>query len=289
VTAISPTPQGARPIFFDIENGCDSHAHIVGPASEFPLNPDRSENPPPGSFDFWLDQYRHHLSQLGLTRGVLVQSILYGLDNSIISEALRRLGTESFRGVALVLNSVSETELDRLANSGFKGVRLNYVHGGAFDWDGAVGISDMLVDRGMHLQVLLYAHDHMEEFAEKLSQIKTEVVIDHMGWPDLRSGPDHSGFASLCRCLDTGRIWVKLSGLYRFCKSPFDAADVYARALIAANPERCLWGSDWPYLMLGDTAIPKTEALAKGLLRVTDSRAIRQQVLAENPASLFGW
>lgn len=289
MTTTIPTPHDARPIFFDVENGCDCHAHIVGPASEFALNPDRNEDPPAGSFDFWLDKYRRHLSRLGLTRGVLVQSLLYGFDNNIISEALRRMGHESFRGVALVSNNVSEADLELLANSGFSGVRLNYVHGGAFDWNGAVRISDMLRDRNMHLQVLLHAHDHMEKFAEKLSQIKAEVVIDHMGWPDLRSGLEHAGFTSLCRCLETGRIWVKLSGLYRFCESPFDAADAFARALIAANPARCLWGSDWPYLMLGDTTPPQTEVLAKSLLRVTESRAIRQQVLAENPALLYGW
>ena len=116
---------------------CDAHVHIVAGPEEFRLWSGRSEDPPQGhGFEDWLSLYRAHLDTLGCTRGVVVQSILYGTDNAVTIEAVRRLG-EQFRGVALVTDEVQDDTLDRLAHHRMRAVRLNLVHGGVLSWPSA--------------------------------------------------------------------------------------------------------------------------------------------------------
>ncbi|QCO57677.1 amidohydrolase (plasmid) [Pseudorhodobacter turbinis] len=274
--------------FTDVTNGCDCHAHIIGDDSEFPMDPNRSETPATGSLDHWLDKYRTHLAQLGLTRGVIVHSMIYGLDNSITAEAIARLGRDNFRGVALLTSDVSDEVLDYMAEQGFKGARLNYIHGGVLDWEGAKSLAPRLKSRGMHLQILLHTHMHMVEIAPELMRLPCDVVIDHMGWPDTSAGPDEPGFNTFLRSLETGKMWLKLSAPYRLCNSPYREVDSFVTRTLEVNPERCLWGSDWPYLMRGAAKRPEIEDLTEAFLRVVPVSQ-RQTVLASNPATLFGF
>ena len=277
------------PVFADIRNGCDCHAHMIGAATAFPFDPARPEDPPPGSFEHWLDRYRAHLQGLGLTRGVIVHSLLYGLDNAITAATVQRLGRDNFRGVGLVSGDISEIGLGRMAEAGFVGVRLNYVHGGVLNWQGAARLAPRLRAHGMHLQILLNARDHMSEIAPRIADLDVDVVVDHMGWPEIEAGPAEKGFTELLRLLGRGDVWLKLSGVYRLCNPPFDAADSFARAAIDANPQRVIWGSDWPFLMLGTARRPQTRSLAAALLRVAPDRGQRQLILGDNPQRLFGF
>lgn len=275
--------------FGDIEAGCDCHAHMIGDDPAFPLSPHRPEDPAPGPLDFWLDQYRSHLAALGLSRGVIVHSMLYGLDNSITAEAVRRLGRDNFRAVGLVDSKVGDTRLDDMAERGFRGVRLNYVHGGVLDWAGTVALAPRLAAHDMHVQILLHSDRHMTELAPQLSRLCCEVVIDHMGWPNMAVGPREEGFEQLLALLADDRIWLKLSGLYRFADTPYYAADRFIRRALSANPERCIWGSDWPFIMLGGVQRPQAGELAAALLRTVPEQPLRQAVLGDNPARLFGF
>ena len=282
------TGSGVAPLYAGITHGCDTHAHMIGDDADFPLAPKRAENPPSGGLEHWLGVYAAHLASLGLTRGVIVHSILYGLDNAVTAEAVRRLGRENFRAIGLVSKDVSEAELDRLADQGFVGVRMNYVHGGVLDWDGAKRLAPRLKARGMHLQMLLHTHQHMVELAPELARFPTDVVIDHCGWPDVSQGPEQPGFQALLTLLHGGSVWLKLSGVFRFCRYPYTNADRFVERAVAANPERLLWGSDWPYLMLGDATRPDVANLAAAFLRVVPEQH-RQTILADNPQRLFGF
>ncbi|MBV7394097.1 amidohydrolase family protein [Mameliella sediminis] len=287
-TATAPVETTLRP-FGDTLAGCDCHAHMIGDDPAFPLSPQRAEDPAPGPLDFWLDQYRAHLATLGLTRGVIVHSMLYGLDNAITAEAVRRLGRDNFRAVGLVDGDVSEQQLDDMAEAGFRGVRLNYVHGGVLDWAGTVALAPRLNARGMHVQILLHSDQHMAELAPGLTRLGCDAVIDHMGWPDMAAGPGETGFEQLLSLLGDGRIWLKLSGLYRFTDAPHDAADAFVERALTANPDRCIWGSDWPFIMLGGVRRPQVGDLAKALLRAIPDQNLRQAVLGDNPTRLFGF
>lgn len=271
------------------EGACDAHVHLVAGRGEFPLWHGRVENPAPGpDLDGWLKMFRAQCKILGFSRGVIVHSILYGTDNSVTVEAVRRMGP-GFRGVGLLADGASEAEMDQFVDWNMAAVRLNYVHGGVLSWDGAKAMAPALAERGLHIQMLCHADQHMVELADDVRELPVDVVFDHIGWPKGALAPESAGFCALCTLLADGKAWVKLSALYRICAAPYTEADALVAALIAANPERCLWGSDWPHLMLADAQMPQAADLLNAFDRVVPDAGTRAQILVRNPARLFGF
>lgn len=269
---------------------CDTHIHMVAGLDEFPLWEGRVEDPAPGpDFAGWISLYEEHMETLGLERVVVVHSILYGADNAVTKAAVARLGRARARGIGLVTDEAADAELDALADAGLCGVRLNSVHGGVLSWAGVTAMADRLKARGMHVQMLMNAHRHMAELEQGVRAMPVPVVFDHVGWPDVAAGTDEPGFRRLCALLADGRAWVKLSGLYRLSDAPYEATDALVAALVSANPERCLWGSDWPHLMLADAKMPDAGGLLNALLRVVTDDETRRRILVDNPARLYGF
>ena len=286
--AALPADPPSAPVAALPESACDAHVHMVaGP--EFPLWEGRVEDPAEGEFDSWLARFERHLKTLGFARTVVVHSILYGGDNRVTIEAVRRLGPGRARGIGLLPDGAGAMDLDAFRAAGLMGVRLNYVHGGLLSWRGAQAMAPMLAERGMHLQMLLFAHRHVVEIENDIQELPVPLVIDHMGWPDLSLGVSDPGFQALLRLLGEGRILVKLSGIYRLCRAPFAEAAPFVEALVAANPEGCLWGSDWPHLMLGDAAQPDAGALLNTFLEMVPGDEARRRILVEAPERLFGF
>lgn len=271
------------------QGACDTHVHLLAGAGEFALWEGRVENPAPGpKLDSWLELYRNHLEALGFSRGVIVHSILYGKDNSVTVEAVRRMG-DGFRGVGLLADGASDAELNAFTDWNMAAVRLNYVHGGVLTWQGAKAMAPALADRGLHIQMLAHVDRHIAEIAQDIRGLPVDVVFDHIGWPADDRSPESEGFATLCALLTEGHVWVKLSALYRMCDAPYDQLDALVAALIDANPERCLWGSDWPHLMLADAKMPVAAALLDAFDLVVPDEETRHRILVDNPANLFGF
>lgn len=266
---------------------CDSHFHMIGGPDDYPIREDRAENPAEGGYLEWLDRLRQQMSTLGLSRGVIVQSILYGTDNTIVADTIRTLGADAFRGVAVVSSDVTDSQLDHMRNAGIVGIRVNYVHGGALKWTDALAMAPRLHERGMHIQMLINARDHIAELADDMRSLPVNIVLDHMGWPDLSAGVQEPGFKLVTRLLEEGHIWVKLSGSFRFCDAPYQAADTPIAQLAGANPDQCVWGSDWPYLMLGAAKTPDAGQLLDGLYRALPDAELRKKVLVDNPTKLY--
>jgi predicted TIM-barrel fold metal-dependent hydrolase len=261
----------------------DAHVHLLG-GPEHPLSPTRVENPAPGfNFDDWLALYRGHLESLGCTRGLIVHSILYGNDNTVTLDAVREMG-DGFKGVGLLPDDSQTAKIKRLADSDICAVRLNYVHGGILTWDGACKMAPRLADHGMHIQMLLHADQHIEQIADDVRILPTPLVIDHCGWPtDLT--PDTPAIDTLCALLAEGHIWIKLSAPYRFTTAPLEANPIMRR-LIDANPDQCLWGSDWPHIMLNGVPTPHPADLLDDLAAITTAEE-RQKIFKSNPDWLF--
>ncbi|MEL7215415.1 MAG: amidohydrolase family protein [Pseudomonadota bacterium] len=236
----------------------------------------------------WLACFEHHLATLGLERAVIVHSILYGGDNTITTETVRRMGGRA-RGICLVTDDATDAELDDLAAKGTAGIRLNYVHGGLLSWEGAKALAPRLAERGMHIQMLLHTHRHMLEIAEDIRALPVSVCLDHIGWPDLSLGLNEAGFQALLRLVGEGDVHVKLSGIYRVADAPYDAANAAVARLAEANPERCVWGSDWPHLMLADAKQPDAGELLNAFLEAVPSEAARQAILVDTPTRLYGF
>lgn len=285
---VSPLPPASvRVADIAPPDACDTHVHLLAGPEECPLFAGRTEDPAQ-NYAAYLSDYKAHLAALGITRGVIVQSIFYGLDNTVTVQAVRDMGA-GFKGIGLLPDGATDADLDRFVAWNLRGVRLNYVHGGVLSWDGARAMAPMLAARDMHIQMLMHADRHMQDLASDIATLPVPVVFDHIGWPDLSLGPDHAGFRSLCHTLAEGHAYVKLSGLYRLCDAPYTLADAHVAALVAANPERCLWGSDWPHIMLNGAQMPGNDALWQAFLRAVPDSETRHRILVDNPARLYGF
>lgn len=255
---------------------------------EAPLFDGRTEDTATTYADY-LARYRAHLSAIGITRGVIVQSIFYGTDNTITARAVADMGP-GFTGIGLVPDEAPDAALDGLVDQNLSGVRLNYVHGGVLTWAGANAMAPRLAERGLHIQMLCHADQHMLDLAPDVAASPVPIVFDHIAWPStLAAGPADPGFQALCRLLAEGQAYVKLSGLYRLMDAPYGATDAHVRALVAANPERCLWGSDWPHIMLNGAQMPPANALWDAFHRAVPDETTRKTILVDNPARLYGF
>jgi len=81
------------------------------------------------------------------------------------------------------------------------------------------------------------------------------VVIDHFARSKAVAGPNQPGFDVLLALVKSGRAYVKISATYRISDKPPDYPDAppIAQAIINANPDRVVWGSNWPHPGRGKT------------------------------------
>ena len=219
---------------------------------------------------------------------MIVHSIFYGNDNSFTVEAIQHLGS-NFRGIGLLADGAKEEDVRQFADWNMSGVRLNYVRGGFLSWAGAKEMAPILSEHGLNIQMLMHARLHMENLAVDINSLPVPVCFDHIGWPDLSLGEGHKGIDRLCRLLETGRVWVKLSGLYQLSNAPYKETDEIVAALVKANPEWCLLGSDWPHVMLNGAEMPRSGDMLDKFDRVVGTAEIRQRILVFNPAALYGF
>jgi len=272
---------------------CDCHAHVFGPYDRYSLAAERSYTPPENDVSCFLA----HLYRLGLTRGVLVTASAYGTDNRSVHDALRA-HPERLRAVVVVNAQVSESELDALSEAGVRGARFNlYRHDGRAVYRNGVGLDDFkrlaprLAARGWHAQIWIHAPDLPELQAELLAA-KLDLVFDHMGRMSTARGVADVGFQALCRLVADGRAWAKISGADRNTEQgpPYDDVAPFVKALLAANPERLVWGTDWPHINYFDANdVPDDGVLLGCLAAWLASESLLHQILVANPAVLYGF
>jgi len=267
---------------------CDCHAHILGPAALHPYARERVYTPP----DCLLPDYRAMLGVLGVERAVLVQPSVYGTDNSVLLAALREAGP-AFRGVAVVDWKVDEPAIAALHAAGVRGVRVNVVDVREGKGDLPVARLRSLAERvapyGWHLELLAHV-DQYPALDRELADFPVDVVFGHLGYMRTDRGIADPGFQALVRLLEGERAWAKLTGPYRISTGAMPHADVvpYARELLRAAPQRVVWGSDWPHVMVKG-AMPNDGDLADLLLDWIPDAGLRRTVLADNPARLYGF
>jgi len=272
---------------------CDCHAHVFGPYARYPLAEDRSYTPPEND----VSRFLAHLDRLGLTHGVLVTASACGTDNRAVHDALRS-HPDRLRAVVVVDANVSESELDSLSDAGVRGARFNlFRRDGQTVYRNGVGLDDFkrlaprLAARGWHAQVWVHAPDIPALQAELLAS-KLDLVFDHMGRMSTARGVADAGFQALCRLLAEGRAWVKVSGADRNTENgpPYDDVAPFVKALLVANPERLVWGTDWPHINYFDANdMPDDGVLLGRLAAWLQTDALLHQVLVANPAVLYGF
>jgi predicted TIM-barrel fold metal-dependent hydrolase len=270
---------------------CCTHAHVFGPADRFPYAADRSYTPP----DAPLEKYLAMLATLGMERGALVQGSAHGRDNSAMLDALEREPTR-LRGVAVADETVPAAELRRWHALGVRALRFNhFFRGGQLHYRGGVilesakKLAPLMKDLGWHLQLWIDVKD-LPDTIPVLQDIGLPVVIDHMGRTDARLGTQAPGFQALLRLLGAGGCWVKVSGAHRLNATPPDypGARAFHQALVAANPERLVWGTDWPHPRIEDE-MPDAGHLLDLFNAWTPDAGTRKRILVDNPARLYGF
>ena len=293
--------RGAQPAFDVPAGACDCHTHVFGDPARFPFWSERTYTPPPATAADWEALHR----TLRIDRGVIVQPSVYGTDNRCALDAIATLGRRA-RGVAVIDASTPAAELDALHRGGIRGIRLNLETFGIADPAAASGRLRgalwQLADRPWHIQLFVRS-SIVPTLESAVLESPLPIVFDHFGGARAEAGLNDAGFQALVRLVRAGKAYVKVSGAYRASSSgPPDYADVrpFARALIDANPQRVLWGSDWPhpdsrrregpdvFRISPDLQVDDVAVLNQLAVWAPDA-SLRRTILVENPARLYGF
>jgi predicted TIM-barrel fold metal-dependent hydrolase len=289
-----------KPHFQVPAGACDCHMHVFGPRGRYPYSRQRTYTPRPAS----LADYRKMAAAIGLQRVVFVQPSAYGADNRCMIDAIREVG-ENARGVIGMDEGVGADELRDMSRLGVRGVRINAASRGLRDVNEISHILHAAAFRVASLQWHLQIFTDLNVIhglAESLRRLPVPVVIDHFGLADATAGTNQSGFSTLCDLLAECCCWVKVSAPYRISKNEPDFPDAtpIAKALIAANPDRVVWGTDWPHTG-GHGHAQEPEPPLINYRQLDDGLLINcladwagddvtlTKVLVHNPARLYGF
>jgi 2-pyrone-4,6-dicarboxylate lactonase len=287
-----PTPE---PITHPLpQNACDCHAHIFGPEEIFPFTDGRGYTPPEAPAEAYLGL----LDALGCARGVVVQGNAHGYDNRAILDALRRY-PQRMRGVAITDAQVGMAELREWDRAGMRGLRFHMFHpDNRPNYRRGVGLDAFrhfepaMRELGWHMQlwcdwrILLELEPTLREIGRTMP-----VVIDHLAEFDATLNATDPRFQVLLRLVGEGLCWAKLSGAYRCSRLHPDYLDVQPlqAALVRANPERLVWGSDWPHPQIPASRMPNDGRLLNLFLNWITDESLREMILALNPERLYGF
>jgi predicted TIM-barrel fold metal-dependent hydrolase len=285
------------PVNFEVPRGaCDCHVHVFDPA-RFPYFSGRVYTPPEATAEDLLALQK----QLHFDRVVIVQPSVYGVDNACTLDAMKKLGPARARGVAVIDKTISQGQLDDLAAAGMCGVRLNFETAGETNPDDArrrvVETAEQLRGRTWHIQFNA-ALPLVAALKDELAAVPMPVVIDHFARAKAKGGVNQPGFDVLLALVKSGKAYVKLSATYRISDQPphYPDAPPIAQAFINANPDRMVWGSNWPHPGRGktreDLAPPHPSddgAQINQLPTWTSDPATQKKILADNPARLYGF
>lgn len=275
-----PTPAGA----------CDTHFHIFGPSARFPFSPDRAYTPQDAPVETALAMH----AVLGMARGVAVQGNAHGTNNAAMIDAVQR-SAGRLRGVGIVPPDTPPSEIRRMAEAGVRALRFHHIAGQMKATFSPLGVEAFLTlaptmaELGLHMQIMMDAAE-LPSVMPRLQQWKAPIVLDHYALAPAARGVSDAGFQAVLRYLSEGRIWLKLSAAYRISERYPDYDDVQPlhEALVKANPDQVLWGSDWPHPRLAEN-MPDDGHLLDLFNAWTPDAATREKILVSNPAVLYGF
>lgn len=297
--SIASASQPSTPVNFEVPEGaCDCHVHTFDP-QHFPYSPTRPYTPEPVS----VGELQSLHKALHMSRVIVVQTTVYATDNTGALDAMKKLGSRA-RGVAVIDEKTPDSALDEMDRAGVRGIRLNLETAG--ETDPAAGRKrfqaavERIKNRKWHIQI--YARlSVIDGIKDQVAAAPMPVVFDHFAGTQAAPGVDQPGFSSLLGLLKSGKAYVKISAPYRSSTLAPDYPDVaaIAKAMIAANPQRILWGSDWPHP--GIPVPGRSNSEITPFFKIDDGQilnllpkwvpdaAVRRTILVENPAKLYGF
>lgn len=280
-------PDPRPPAVMPPPRSCDSQFHVFGPPERYPVRPGAAYEMPSATIERALAMHR----TIGIERGVIVQATTYGADHQVVLDALAVAGP-GYRACAnaAVLSEKDDAYLDRLHAAGVRGARFSRQSLGI-----ALSAAEQqrafarLRELGWYAKVQPEAAGIIENIAA-FESLEIPVVLDHMGRPDPGRGESDPSLRKVIELLGRGNFWVMLSLAEKISRAgePWDDVLPIAQALVAAAPDRCIWGSDWPH-PVSVKQPPNEGALLDLLFRMVPDPSLRQRVLVDNPARLFGF
>jgi predicted TIM-barrel fold metal-dependent hydrolase len=311
VGTASGLARGSRPVApirFSVPKGaCDCQTHVFGDPLRFPFSSGRSYTPEPATISELQALHR----ALHIDRVVIVQPTVYGTDNACLLDALRRFGSQA-RGVAMIDAGATQANLDEMERQGVCGIRIGFESSGKID--PAVALQRLqtalrqIAGRKWHIQIGTRL-PAIEALQNKLAEVPVPIVFEHFAHAVAPLGLDQAGFKPLLNLVTLGKAYVKITAAYRCCSIPvtnnstqetdFPEIAPFARALLSANPERVVWGSDWPHsegTRAGHSSTDVSSPMAVDDGHMLNLLAIwapdvelRRKILVENPRRLYGF
>jgi predicted TIM-barrel fold metal-dependent hydrolase len=299
--ALATAAQPSTPVNFDVPAGAtDCHTHIHGDSEKFPFFAGRVYTPEPASPEEMAALHK----ALHIERVVIVTPSVYGPDNAATLFGIKARGATA-RGIAVIDDKTPESDLDAMNAAGFRGIRVNLATSGVNDPNAGRQRFQTAVDRvkGRNWHVQMFTTlPVITAIQDLVAASPVPIVFDHFGGAQSELGLTQPGFAELLELVRSGKAYVKISGAYRASKLAPDYTDVipFAQALIAANSDRIIWGSDWPHPNSTTPAGNKPTDVTP-LFQIDDGRllnqllvwapdaAVRKKILVDNPARLYGF
>jgi 2-pyrone-4,6-dicarboxylate lactonase len=283
----------AKPTFKLPAGAVDAHCHVFGPGNEFPYAPERKYTPCDAS-KAQLYALRDHL---GFDRNVVVQATCHGADNRAMVDALVSSGGKA-RGVATVKRSVTEDELQAMHDAGVRGVRFNFVKR-LVDFtpkDELLEIAKRVQMYGWHVVIYFEAVD-LPELWDFFTALPTNIVVDHMGRPDVTKpvdGPEFELFVKFMR--EHNNVWSKVTCPERLSvagpkafngeQNAYKDVIPFAKRIVDEFPDRVIWGTDWPHPNLKDH-MPDDGLLVDFIPHIATTEEKQRKLLVDNPMRLY--
>ena len=281
----APDPNPKKPKLKAPPGACDTHIHLFGPAAKYPFAPDS----PYTSRDALPETLFALQDKLGLSTAVIVSPGGYGRNYNMLADVLAKYPNR-FRGIALMRDDTPSAEYARLTRLGVRGLRMMSRKRGSHVPQLSREVAARAHEHGWHVQFYPHGTDIVEN-ADKLLALKNPIVLDHFASIPAAGGADQSAMKAVLKMLDTGRVWLKLSGPMR-CTSenvPYPSVTPLARALVKHAPERMVWGSYWPHVNLDGREMPNDGDLLDLLAEWAPDAAVRNRILTQNAKALYGF
>jgi 2-pyrone-4,6-dicarboxylate lactonase len=284
-TAIPPDPHPRAPRHPTPPGAVDAHLHLFGPAQRYPFAAETKYVTPDALAESCIEMHR----AIDISHGVIVSGGAYGTDSPHLLDMLAA-HPGHFRGVTVPPPDLPAAQIEHMTALGVRGVRFVSDARPAHLPRILPALSAKVAEHGWHVQ--FYAHgSDIVDYADALLALPNDIVLDHFGAIPAEQGVDQPAFKTMLRMLETGRVWVKLSGPLYCSRLEYPYADLqpFARMLVEHAPERLVWGTDWPHLHLHGRAMPNDGALLDLLSDWVPDEKTRHAVLVDNPSRLYGF
>jgi predicted TIM-barrel fold metal-dependent hydrolase len=261
----------------------DCHAHIFDRFDRYPLAPGRKYSPPLCRREAWLELH----AALGVERGVQVHGSPYGFDNSITEDFLLDFPGR-FVGVAAIPPDVTDAEIKKLINSGFRAARLMDQFATGATTKDLEAIAARVAPHGWHIEINIAKSADWVELEPRLKRCPVPLVFDHLGRVRGGEGVNSAGFKAILRMLTQREdCWTKISSWYRLsdAKGGEDMKPL-VQAVLRERADRCIWGTNWPHPGLTEW-MPNDADLVDQLESWLPSEAVRESLFVANATKLY--